>query len=127
MKKPDPKQRLADLEAVFGALSHAARRQILMIIHFWGGAMTAGEIDKRFGHAWPTTTRHLRVLEEAGLLTHEKVGRTCIYRLEHARLEVVKEWLAWFEKSAEEIGKHKPEIETQQITQRARAQAARRS
>ncbi len=127
MKKPDPKQRLADLEAVFTALSHAARRQILMIIHFWGGSMTAGEIDKRFGHAWPTTTRHLRVLEEAGLLTHEKVGRTCIYRLEHARLKLVQEWLAWFEKSAEEIGKDKREVEPQQTAQRARAHAARRS
>lgn len=125
MKKPDPKQRLADLEAVFAALAHAARRQILMIIHFWGGSMTAGEIDKRFGHAWPTTTRHLRVLEEAGLLTHEKVGRTCIYRIEHARLKLVQEWLAWFEQSPEEIGKDKREVEPQQTVQRVRA--ARRS
>jgi len=127
VKKPDPKQRLADLEAVFAALAHAARRQILMIIHFWGGSMTAGEIDKRFGHAWPTTTRHLRVLEEAGLLTHEKVGRTCVYRLERERLEIVKEWLDWFERPAEEIVKSKREVEAQQVSQRARALAARRS
>ena len=30
--------------------------------------MTAGEIDERFQHTWPTTSRHLRVLEGAGLL-----------------------------------------------------------
>lgn len=83
------------------------------------------EIDKRFGHAWLTTTRHLRVLEEAGLLSHEKVGRTCVYRLEHARLEAVQEWLDWFERSGEELNKHKPESEKQHNTQRA--QAARRS
>jgi DNA-binding transcriptional ArsR family regulator len=58
--------------------------------------MTAGEIAGRFAHAWPTTTRHLRVLEEAGLLRHEKVGRTRVYRLDRERLEVLNEWLAWF-------------------------------
>jgi len=60
--------------------------------------MTAGDIDKRFGHAWPTTTRHLRVLEAAGLVSMKKSGRTRVYRLQAKRLEVIKEWLAWFEK-----------------------------
>lgn len=59
--------------------------------------MTAGDIAGRFAHAWPTTTRHLRVLEKAGLLRHRKVGRTHVYRIERNRLELVKEWLAWFE------------------------------
>jgi len=127
VKKSDPKQRLADLEAIFTALAHAARRQILMIIHFWGGSMTAGEIDKRFGHAWPTTTRHLRVLEEAGLLSHEKVGRTCVYRLERARLAPVREWLDWFDRTAEEASKNAREVESQQPAPRARAHSARRS
>ena len=58
--------------------------------------MTAGEIAGRFSCAWPTTTRHLKVLETAGLFNHEKVGRTRVYRLCRGRLGLVREWLGWF-------------------------------
>lgn len=37
--------------------------------------MTAGEIAERFSCTWPTTSRHLRVLESAGLVRVEKRGR----------------------------------------------------
>lgn len=58
--------------------------------------MTAGEIAAIFEQAWPTTTRHLQVLEQAGLLKHEKQGRTRIYRIQPKRLELVRDWLAHF-------------------------------
>lgn len=61
--------------------------------------MTAGEIAAIFEHAWQTTTRHLRVLESAGLLTHEKRGRMRIYRIQRKRLELVRDWLAHFSKN----------------------------
>jgi DNA-binding transcriptional ArsR family regulator len=93
---PSAEERLAALEAVCTAIAHPARRQILLTVHFRGGSMPAGEIAGRFAHAWPTTTRHLKVLEAAGLLTHEKVGRAVVYRLDRRRLAVLKEWLAWF-------------------------------
>jgi DNA-binding transcriptional ArsR family regulator len=96
VKRLDPKERLEALEAVFAALAHPARRQILLTVHFRGGSMTAGEIAGRFAHAWPTTTRHLRVLEAAGLLEHKRVGRTRVYEIDRARLEVISEWLRWF-------------------------------
>ena len=80
------------------ALAHPARRQILLTIHFRREA-TAGEIAGRFEHAWPTTTRHLRVLEDAGLLRHERRGRTRVYTVDTARLALVSEWLAWFSSS----------------------------
>ena len=83
-------------EAVFSALAHAARRRVLLTIYFNGGSMTAGEIAAIFDQAWPTTTRHLQVLEAAGLLMHEKQGRTRIYRIERKRLELVRDWLAHF-------------------------------
>lgn len=96
------KERLEALEAVFAALAHASRRQILMVVRFRGGVMSAGDIAGRFHHAWPTISRHLRVLEEAGLLTHEKQGRTRYYRIDDTKLDLVREWLKWFE---EEDGK----------------------
>ena len=78
------------------ALAHPARRQILLTIHFRGGA-TAGEIAGRFAHKWPTTTRHLRVLENAGLIQQERRGRTRVYSVDKERLALVREWLDWFE------------------------------
>jgi DNA-binding transcriptional ArsR family regulator len=88
---------LADVEAVFAALAHPSRRQILLVLRFRGGEMLAGEIAERFACAWPTTTRHLRVLEEAGLVRVEKRGRARVYRLDDQRLRAVTgRWLRWF-------------------------------
>jgi DNA-binding transcriptional ArsR family regulator len=93
----DARKKLEALEQVFAALAHASRRQILMVICMRGGVLTAGDIAKRFRHAWPTISRHLRVLEEAGLLTHEKHGRSRTYTVNTARLDLVRGWLDWFE------------------------------
>jgi DNA-binding transcriptional ArsR family regulator len=93
----DAKARLEALDAVVSALAHPARRQILLTVHLRGGQMSAGDIAGRFAHAWPTTTRHLRVLEAAGLLRQEKQGRSRVYTLVGERLALVKEWLAWFD------------------------------
>jgi DNA-binding transcriptional ArsR family regulator len=82
---------------VVQALAHPARRQILLTLHFRGGSATAGEIAARFEHTWATTTRHLQVLEEAGLLVHEREGRMRRYRLDRERLGLLTEWLGWFE------------------------------
>ena len=88
---------LADLEAVFAALAHASRRHILIVLHVRGGSMTAGEIADRFGCSWPTTTRHLRQLEEAGLVTVQAEGRQRHYHLNVDRLQsVARGWLDHF-------------------------------
>ena len=96
VKEHESRARLDAYESIFTALAHPARRRILITVHFNEGAMTAGEIARVFPHAWQTTTRHLQVLEAAGLLTHERRGRLRIYRLERKRLELVRDWLAWF-------------------------------
>ena len=85
-------------ESIFTALAHPARRRILMTINFEGGSMTAGAIAAMFEHKWPTTTRHLHVLEAAGLLKNERDGRTRIYHIDRQRLELIRDWLAWFSK-----------------------------
>lgn len=96
----DAKASLEALEAVFAALAHPARRQILLTIHFRGGSMSAGEIAGRFACAWPTTTRHLRVLERAGLVVQKRRGRRRLYRLNRPRLATAQDWLNWFSRSA---------------------------
>jgi DNA-binding transcriptional ArsR family regulator len=96
MAKREAKPQLDTYELVFAALAHAARRRVLLTIYFNGGAMTAGEIAAIFEHAWQTTTRHLQVLEKAGLLTHERQGRMRVYRIQRKRLELARDWLAHF-------------------------------
>ncbi|MEN8182437.1 MAG: metalloregulator ArsR/SmtB family transcription factor [Myxococcota bacterium] len=89
------------LERVFGALAHASRRHILMVLHARGDRVNAGAIARRFSCSWPTTTRHLRVLEEAGLVRVESEGRERFYRLEIDLLRrVVGGWLASFKERA---------------------------
>ncbi len=99
MPKRSHKSEADHTEAVFSALAHVSRRHILLVLKFRGGKMTAGEVAQRFSCRWPTTTRHLRVLEDAGLVRVEKRGRERVYHLEARRLrKAVNDWLGWFKK-----------------------------
>jgi DNA-binding transcriptional ArsR family regulator len=83
---------------VLGALAHPTRRHVLVVLLARGGRMSAGDIAKRFSCAWPTTSRHLRVLKDAGLVRVERRGREWIYVLDALRLRgVVGGWLRHFE------------------------------
>ncbi len=96
-KKSKAERELEELEEVFKALSHNVRRHILVVLNARGGQMTAGDIASRFSCAWPTTTRHLRQLENAGLVKTKKEGREQIYFLDKKKLNsVVGDWLHWF-------------------------------
>jgi DNA-binding transcriptional ArsR family regulator len=95
--KPRGLAELDDFDAVFGALAHRSRRTILAVIHARGGEMTSGAIAARFEHSWPTISQHLRVLQQAGLVTVELRGREHLYRLETTRLLAVTQgWLKHF-------------------------------
>ena len=86
---------LEETELLFGALSHEVRRHIVQLLSHLGGELPSGYLAKRFAHSWPTTTRHLHVLEAAGLVSVRREGRNCVYRLERHRLrQVVGGWLA---------------------------------
>ena len=99
MSNFESKERQDAYKAVFTALAHPVRRRILITVYFNGGSMTAGQIANTFEHAWPTTTRHLQVLEAAGLLQHKRKGRSRHYRIDCRRLELVRDWLAWFSRA----------------------------
>jgi DNA-binding transcriptional ArsR family regulator len=95
---------LEDIDAVFDALAHASRRHILLVLNARGGSMTAGEIARRFSCSWPTTTRHLKRLEAAGLVEVRRDGRGQIYSLRREKLgNVVGGWLAWFADKKEKV------------------------
>ena len=89
---------LDETERVFAALSHSVRRHIVLLLSHLGGELPSGYLAKRFAHSWPTTTRHLHVLETAGLVTVRREGRSCVYRLERDRLRnAVEGWIGLLE------------------------------
>ncbi|MCX6119638.1 MAG: metalloregulator ArsR/SmtB family transcription factor [Proteobacteria bacterium] len=101
LNRPFPKSRaeteLDDFELVFSALSHEDRRRILVVLLGRGGQMTAGEIVQRFTSSWPTMTRHLHILEHAGLIVVEKRGRERHYILQAKRMsKVLQSWNQYF-------------------------------
>ena len=97
---PQISQAQAELEqadAVFSALAHPARRQILLSVWYRQGA-SAGEIAKRFSCSWPTTSRHLAKLVEAGLLSVTREGRERRYQVSDKVVrEVLTRWLSYFQ------------------------------
>ena len=93
-----PPPSLEDVDRVFLALAHEARRQMLILLGQCGGELPSGYLAARFPHSWPTTSRHLKVLEEAGLVEVRRQRRSSNYRLNRERLNnIVTGWLSHLE------------------------------
>lgn len=67
------------LDKVFEALSSTVRRKILAYLS--ATDLTAGEIAERFNISKPSISKHLSVLENAGLIASERRGQFIHYRL----------------------------------------------
>ena len=69
--------------------------------------MTSGELASRFECSWPTTTRHLGILVEAGLIDVSQTGRERRYELRAEVLErVAGDWIARFSESESDDEDH---------------------
>lgn len=69
----------ASLDKVFEALASSPRRQILAYLS--ETELTTSELAERFAMSAPAISRHLSVLENAGLVTSERSGQFVHYRL----------------------------------------------
>ncbi|WP_299398437.1 metalloregulator ArsR/SmtB family transcription factor [Pelagibius sp.] len=67
------------MDKVFQALSSTVRRKILAYLS--ASELTAGEIAGRFEISKPSVSKHLSILENAGLIVGEKRGQFIHYRL----------------------------------------------
>jgi DNA-binding transcriptional ArsR family regulator len=67
------------MEKVFEALSSGVRRKILAYLS--ATSMNAGEIAERFNISKPSLSKHLGILENAGLISSEKKGQFVHYSL----------------------------------------------
>ena len=75
----------------FKALSHPLRRDIVERLS--GGVATVGEATRGFGVSKPTISRHLKMLEEAGVVTRVVDGRTHRLVLRPEALAEASQWL----------------------------------
>jgi ArsR family transcriptional regulator, arsenate/arsenite/antimonite-responsive transcriptional repressor len=67
------------MDDVFQALASTARRKILAYLS--ASDLTAGEIVDRFEMSAPSVSKHLRILQNAGLISAEKKGQYIHYSL----------------------------------------------
>ncbi len=70
------------LDLVFSALANPVRRKILSQLRH--GALTVGDLSEPLNISAPAISRHLRLLEETGLIRYEKQTQYRIYSLNEA-------------------------------------------
>ena len=87
-------------DQAFAALADPTRRAVLERLA--GGGATVSELAEPFGISLTGMKKHVRVLEEAGLVGTEKVGRTRVCTLGPRRLDDVQAWLDGYRRTIEE-------------------------
>jgi DNA-binding transcriptional ArsR family regulator len=80
-----------ELNAVFLALAHPARRS--MLARLGKGEATVGELAEPLRMSLPAVTKHLKMLERAKLISRSKNAQWRPCRLEEARLGIASGWI----------------------------------
>jgi DNA-binding transcriptional ArsR family regulator len=80
-----------NLELIFGALADPTRRRI--VERLARGSLTVGEIAAEFPISQPAISRHVRVLEESGLLARHVAGRVHHCSLAPDAMEKAAAWI----------------------------------
>ena len=83
------------LTKVLSAISHPTRREIIQ--HLSGGPARFLDIAKPFDTALNSVTKHLKLLERAGLIDREKRGREVYISLRAQPLREVAAWVHVYE------------------------------
>lgn len=87
---------MTDLSPILGAVSHPTRRAILARLS--GGPARVTEIAAPFEMSLNAVSKHLKVLEEAGLVLREKQGRDHVITLNGEALKAVSVWVHDYER-----------------------------
>jgi len=80
-----------NLDHVFGALADPTRRAILARLA--QGDVTVSELAAPFDMSLPAVSKHLRVLEQAGLISKGRAAQSRPCRIEPETLKAVDDWL----------------------------------
>jgi DNA-binding transcriptional ArsR family regulator len=84
------------MNSVFHALGDATRRHMLRDLA--GGERTVSQLAQPFAISLAAASKHIKVLESAGLLRREVRGRTHLCRLDPGPLASAHEWLSFYER-----------------------------
>lgn len=79
------------LDAVFSALSDPTRRRIVELLA--RRPLTVGEIASGFSISQPGISKHVRALEDCGLITREVTGRVHHCTLDPRAMKIASEWI----------------------------------
>jgi DNA-binding transcriptional ArsR family regulator len=86
-------QSAAHLDRTFHALADRTRRSMVHALSR-GEARSAGELGRKFRSAQPTISKHLKVLEQAGLVERQIEGRVHRFKLRRKPLLDAETWIA---------------------------------
>lgn len=86
----------SELDTVFHALADETRRA--MLAELSEGQRTVGQLAEPFAMSLAAASKHIKVLEAAGLIRREVQGRTHLCQLQAGPLETAQEWLDHYEK-----------------------------
>ena len=84
------------LDTVFHALGDATRRQMLRDLA--RGERTVGQLAEPFAISLAAASKHIKALENAGLIRREVKGRTHLCRLDPGPLAGAHDWLGFYER-----------------------------
>ena len=84
------------LDTVFHALGDATRRGMLATLA--SGERTVGELAQPYSMSLAAASKHIRTLENAGLVRRQVRGRTHVCRLEAGPLAEAQQWLKYYER-----------------------------
>lgn len=89
-------QHEAELDLLFHALSDSTRRKILMRVR--ESDRTVNDIASQFNISLPAVSKHLKVLDRAGLISRRKQGRRRICHAEPRKLRDAAQWLDFYQR-----------------------------
>ena len=86
---------VSNLDLAFAALADPTRRRI--VARLTRGELRVTDLAQPFAMSLNAVSKHVKVLEDAGLLKRRVVGRQHMCRLEAAPLAMADEWLRFYE------------------------------
>ena len=102
------------LSTTFAALADPTRRAILARLA--SGETSVGELARPFAMSGPAVTKHLKVLERAGLISRSRTAQQRPAKLEPAAMQAASEWLAeyrrFWENNLDQLDAYLTELQT---------------
>ncbi|MEZ5339736.1 MAG: metalloregulator ArsR/SmtB family transcription factor [bacterium] len=83
-----------ELDRVFAALSDATRRD--MLAQLSAGERNIGSLAERYRISQPAVSKHVRVLERAGLVTSYRRGRQSFLRVNTEPMDQARGWISYY-------------------------------